>query len=218
MTKKRVHPRPEKTSALYDEDERKSWLTGFKRRRDERKREAILNAGALEKEAAQAARAESRREAAAAAAAAREAAGEIFADWQPSLAASERFADDFSRAAFGASSVVVTTTEGWGDEGVAVGDVDDDALRALAAPALEAARIAREREAALRAKREREALIVRSEKMRRLKKKAKIEAARSAKRDEKGSGKSDRGSGRGGRGGRGGHGGRGGRGGSRQGK
>jgi hypothetical protein len=181
----RQFPRPEKTSATYDESARRSWLTGFKRRRDDRKREAILSAGALAKEAARAVRTESRREASAAAAAARNAAGEIVPDWQPARAASDSFADDFSRAAFGASSVVVTTTEGWGDDTVAIGEVDDDALRALAAPALAAARATREKEAAVRAKREREALILRTEKLRRQRKKAKIEAARSERSSER---------------------------------
>ncbi len=167
MTKSKKQPIREKISAEYDEVARKNWLTGFKVRKDARRAEAMVKQKDMELEVRRAARAEARKEAHAALEWQRSLTSEVMPDLLPggaAVPAESEFADDFSRAAFGASTVVVTTSEGLGDfdaEG-AIEAARDDELRILAAPVLEAAAMARATEAAQRRKRLEESIAAKA--------------------------------------------------------
>ena len=227
MTKSK-QPRKEKTFATYDEDARREFLTGFKKRKDERRAKALMQESDMAKEARRQARAESRREAQEQLEYANALTSEVmpddygYADAVGGGGARDEaeFADDFSRAAFGASTVLVTTAEGWGDEEaeMSLEKARDNELRELAAPALAAAAAVREADAALRNKRLAENLAARAKSASKNSKKRRggggnresgggdrDSAGVGAERGPKsGGGRGGRGGGRGGRGGRGG--------------
>jgi hypothetical protein len=236
MTKSK-QPRKEKTFATYDEDARREFLTGFKKRKDERRAKALIQESEMAKEARRQARAESRREAQEQLEYANGLTSEVMPDDYGYAEAvgggggggggardEAEFADDFSRAAFGASTVLVTTAEGWGDEEaeMSLEKARDDELRELAAPALAAAAAARDADATLRNKRLAEALAARAKSASKNSKKRRggggnREGGGGDRDSAGGAGAAERGpkSGGGGRGGRGGkRGGGGGRGGS----
>jgi hypothetical protein len=159
-----------KLTVVYDETARKDFITGFRKRKDARRREALTRAAELAKEARKQARAESRRSILEAAGAGAAVCVEVVPEVDAVAGgggAEEAFVDDeFSAAAFGSGSVVVTTTQlgddvaGAGGEALAAALAEEsrERLRALAAPALAEARARREAAAAAASSRERAAI------------------------------------------------------------
>jgi hypothetical protein len=157
--------RSTKTSATYDEAARKDYLTGFKKRKDVRRKEAATQQEALAKEERRQARVEARRETLEANRLLQHTLvlPDIFLPQRggsggggggaPAELKEEAFEDDFSRAAFGVGSVVVTTRlGGFGEEeggaaaAAALAEESSDRLRELAAPVLAQQALRREAE------------------------------------------------------------------------
>lgn len=130
--KNEKHFRRDKLVVTYDEDARKEYLTGFRKRKQQRRKDAQDKIQQRLKDEKRAEKAEQRK-------AAREELtttieydipGPLEADAGDAAATAE-FADAFSKKAFGAQSVVVTTT--LGAEGLEDGAADRMAtLKALA--------------------------------------------------------------------------------------
>lgn len=118
-----THFRRDKLTVSYDEDARKEYLTGFRKRKQERRKVAQDQITLRVKEEKKAEKLELRRAAKEALTTTEEyeVPSALPAPPEPSGPAAEaaraEFADDFSRARFGAQSVIVTT---------AVGLLDDD--------------------------------------------------------------------------------------------
>ena len=143
-----VKKRHEKVYATYDENARKEWLD-FRKRKNVRRKVAQAVNYEKERDAAKQARLESRESSRAAAAAQTETIILPFTYSNGGTdAAKEEYDDDFTKRAFGAGSVVVTTRMG-GLDGEAGQDLEFESrekLRELAAPVLEAQRQKREKE------------------------------------------------------------------------
>jgi hypothetical protein len=159
-----------KLTVIYDEAARKDFITGFRKRKDARRRDALEREAALQKEAHKQARAESRRAVLEAAGAAGCGIPRVEVVPEVEAPAAEAFADDsFSRRMFGSGEVLVFTSAlgagaGAGEgEAVAAALAEEsrERLRELAAPALAEARARREAEAEAAVARERSFLAKR---------------------------------------------------------
>lgn len=157
-----------KLTVIYDEAARKDFITGFRKRKDARRRDALEREAALQKEAHKQARAESRRAVLEAAGAAGCGIPRVEVVAEVEAPAAEAFADDsFSRRMFGSGEVLVFTSAlgaGAGEgEAVAAALAEEsrERLRELAAPALAEARARREAEAEAAVARERSFLAKR---------------------------------------------------------